>query len=196
MKASNRTRATLARLAVACILGLSAGPTAAASETYLQYRVEIEAPRHLASVLRSSLDLVRWQGYETMTVELLERLVREARTEATEVLAAHGYFSPLVEARIESEGVARVIHLKVDPGAPTRVRSVSLRFAGPISQGDAEDRATLARTESEWKLAAGEIFTQGAWEDAKRAALESVSRQRYLLARIAASEARIDPASQ
>lgn len=195
MIASNRTRATLARLA-ACLLLLWCFRAAGAEEAYLRYRVEIEAPKSLAGVLRADLDLVRWEGYETMTPELLERLVREARTEAAEILAAHGYFSPAVASHIEGEGATRVVRIRVDPGPPTRVRSVHLRVTGPMSQGDAADRAAIARIESEWKLPVGETFTQAAWDQAKRAAVESVSQRRYLLARIAESEARIDPASQ
>jgi len=195
MRAPNRTHAAIARL-LACLLLLWSFRAAGAEEAYLRYKVEIEAPKRLAGVLRADLDLVRWEGYETMTPELLERLVREARTEAAEILAAHGYFSPVIESRIEGEGASRIVRLSVDPGAPTRVRSVELRVTGPMAQGDAADREAIARTESEWKLAAGETFTQGAWDAAKRAALESVARRRYLTARISESEARIDPASQ
>jgi translocation and assembly module TamA len=185
------------RLATACLaLFLLAGRAAAAEESYLRYKVEIEAPKRLAGVLRAALDLVRWEGYETMTPELLERLVREARAEAAEILAAHGYFSPVVEARIEGEGAMRVVRIEVQPGAPTRVRKVDFVVTGPMARGDAIDREARVRAESEWKLAVGETFTQAGWDQAKRAALESVSLRRYLTARISESEARIDPASQ
>ena len=174
----------------------AAGSALAAEETYLKYEVEIAAPGSLAKLLRAELDLVRWQGHETMTPELLDRLVAEARTEAANLLAAQGYFSPRIESRIEGSGVERTVHLDVDPGPATRVSAVNLRFSGPIAQGDAEDRSAIALAESEWKLAKGEVFTQAGWEDAKRSVRDSVSKKRYLLARIAESEARIDPASR
>jgi translocation and assembly module TamA len=178
------------------LLAATADGASAADESYVKYEVEISAPGKLARLLRDELDLVRWQGHETMTPELLERLVAEARTEAANMLAAQGYFSPRIESRIAGRGAERIVHLDVDAGAATRVRSVNLRFAGPIAQGDAEDRAAVARAESEWKLAKGEVFTQAGWDEAKRAARDSVSQRRYLAARIAESEARIDPASQ
>ncbi len=192
-RAGPRPFAALLRLACVAI-ALWAGAAAAQVEAYVRYKVEITAPRPIEQLLRSDLDLLRWQGYETMTDELLERLVREARTEAAEVLAAQGYFTPRIESRIEAEGVARTVHLEVDPGMPVRVRSVSLRFSGAITQPEANQGATVARIQAQWKLAPGEIFTQAAWQGAKRSAVESVANRRYLLARIAASEAKIDPA--
>ena len=184
------------RPASACLGLLLLAGAAAAADPVVRYQVEIKAPERLARILRADLDLVRWESFETMTPELLGRLAREARNEATDILAAHGYFSPVVESRIEGSGDTRVVHLAVVPGPPTRVRSVNLRVTGAISQGDSVDREAIARTESEWKLAVGQVFTQGAWDQAKRAAVESLSRRRYLLARITESEARIDPASQ
>jgi len=183
-------------LVIAYVLLAAVDRAAAATEEYLKYRVEISAPRQLARLLHDELDLVRWESHETMTAELLARLVAEARTDAANLLAAHGYFTPEIGSRIEGTGTERVVHLDIEPGPATRVRAVNLRFAGPIAGGDAEDRATIARIESDWKLAKDEVFTQGAWDGAKRAARDSVARRRYLLARITDSEARIDPASQ
>ena len=192
MTAAGRTWLAIAYL----LLAAAAGRVTAAEESYLKYEVEIAAPRELKKLLRDGLDLVRWQGHETMTPELLARLVAEARTDAANILAAHGYFSPEIGSRIEGTGVERKVHLDIDPGPATRIRVVNLRFTGPIAQGDADDRAAVAQAESEWKLAKGDVFTQAGWDEAKRAARDAVARRRYLLARIADSEARIDPPSQ
>ena len=183
-------------LVLVCFLLAAASRAAAADEEYLKYKVEISAQGHLARLLHDELDLVRWEGHETMTPELLARLVAEARMQAANILAAHGYFTPQIESRIEGTDSERVVHLDIELGPATRVRAVNVRFAGPIEQGDAEDRAAMALVESDWKLAKDEVFTQAGWEEAKRAARDSVARRRYLLARITDSEARIDPASQ
>ena len=49
------------------------------------------------------------------------------------------------------------------------------------------------RIRREWLLRKGEPFTQKDWEDAKRDAVRKLSAWRYAAARIASSEARIDP---
>ena len=112
MTAASRTWVAIAFF----LLAATAGRASAAEETYLQYEIEIAAPGPLAKLLRSQLDLVRWQGHETMTPELLERLVAEARTEATNLLEAQGYFSSRIESRIEGTGAQRTVYLEVEPG--------------------------------------------------------------------------------
>ena len=68
----------------------------------MRYRVEIDAPRAIANVLRSALDLVRWEDYEDMTAVVLERLIREGVDQAREAAAAQGYFSAHVDIAVEN----------------------------------------------------------------------------------------------
>lgn len=171
----------------------AAGAAVAEPTPFVAFRVEIAAPEPLGALLRSELDLYRWQGYETMTGELLERLIVEARAQAAAILAAQGYFTPHIESRIESDADGRDVRLSIEPGLPTRVSAIALRFSGPVAEGDARDREAMARAQAQWALPQGALFTQAAWGSAKSGAVEALARQRYLLARVASSETKIDP---
>src|SRR5262249_22893176 len=57
----------------------------------LQFRVEIEAPGELHAQLQKGLDLMRWQHDPHMTMDALQRLVVEARSETERAAAAEGY---------------------------------------------------------------------------------------------------------
>ena len=176
-------------------LGLAAFSARGAEmpEGTVAYRVEIVAPAPFDAALRAELGLVRWQGYDTMTEALLGRLVEEARGEAAAILEAQGYFRPRIESRIAARDAERVVRLTVEPGEPVRVTAVDLRFSGPIAAGEARDALAVAETRAAWALPVGAVFTQAAWTQAKASAVERIARQRYLLARIAGSEATIDP---
>jgi translocation and assembly module TamA len=183
-------------VAAAALLALAAPAYPQPPDPYVKYRVEIAAPRPLVDPLRSGLDLYRWQGYETMTPELLRRLMTEAEAEARDILAAQGYFSAAVSATLDAAAEPQVVRLAVEPGEPTRVTGVDLRLAGPIAADRAQADAMLARLRDDWPLPAGAVFTQADWDRAKRLAVAIVSERLYAGARIAASEARIDPGTR
>jgi translocation and assembly module TamA len=158
----------------------------------VRYRVSVEAPGEFARVLTEGLSLTRWQADPQMTLELLQRLVDEALEEARQTLATEGYFSPRIEASIERDEEPWVVLLRVETGERTEVREVDLRFSGPATQ-DREARPGLRRIREDWSLRLGAPFRQEDWEIAKRDALRELSSWRYAAARIAKSEARIDP---
>ncbi|MGE5792049.1 MAG: autotransporter assembly complex protein TamA [Bacteroidota bacterium] len=178
---------------VVLFLALAVPAWAQTPAQYVKYRVEIDAPLPLREPLRAGLDLHRWQGYETMTPELLRRLMTEAETEARDILAANGYFSPKVSATLDTGTEPQVVRLAVEPGEPTRVTGVDIRLTGAIAGDRAQEDAMLARAREDWLLPVGAVFTQVDWDRTKRRAVEIVSERLYAGARIAASEARIDP---
>src|SRR5262249_39691795 len=55
-----------------------AGQALAQAPDHPRYRVEIQAPRELRDMLKSGLNLIRWQNDEALSPTLLERLVDEA----------------------------------------------------------------------------------------------------------------------
>ncbi len=159
------------------------------------FRVEIAAPAPLADALRDNLDLVRWQRYDALTDELLERLLAEARAQAREIAATRGFFSPEVEVRTASDEKGRVVRVAVAPGEPTRVRSVRIDHAGPVLTDDG-GAARMAAVREAWPLQVGDVFTQPGWQAAKGVAVNTLSAERYAAAGIAASRATIDPAAR
>ena len=177
------------RFAVAVLALLIAGT---ASAQGLRYRVQVEAPRELEKTLRQGLSITRWTNDPKMTAEQLRRLGEEAVREAREVAATEGYFSAQVELRIDETDPEWTVALKVEPGARTHVGGVDIRFSGPATQ-DEEARRHLARVRDSWRLRRGDVFRQQTWDMAKREALRELASWRYAAARIAESQATIDP---
>ena len=177
----------------ALLLAPAAPVHAQAPSPYVKHRVAIDAPLALADALRSGLDLYRWQGYETMTPELLARLMTEAELEARNILAANGYFSPAVKATLDAAVEPQVVRIAVEPGEPARVTDLDLRFSGPLADDNARADALMKAVREDWLLPPGTIFTQLEWDRAKRRAVDIVAERLYAGARIAQSEARIDP---
>ena len=165
---------------------------APAARAAIRFRVIIDAPRPYDRMLEQGLDLVRWQRDERMTPELLERLVVEAQRAVHEAMAAEGYFSAQVRSAIEHGPAEATVRLTVDPGPRTRISAVRMRFQGAIAE-EAQNEAQMAAVRKSWTLPAGAPFREADWEIAKRDALAKLRSGRYASARIAASEARIDP---
>lgn len=161
----------------------------------LQYRVEIEAPREMADTLRQGLNLARWQNDPQMTPEQLRRLAEEAVREARETAATEGYFSASVSVSVEEGADPWIVRLTMDPGERTEVGEVDVWFRGPATEDD-EARELLRRVRDGWSLRRGQPFRQEDWEAAKRAAVRELSNWRYAGARIARSQALIDPAAR
>jgi translocation and assembly module TamA len=165
--------------------------SAALAQTGLKYRVEINAPKDMAEVLRKGLNVERWQNDPQMTPEQLRRLADEAEREARELAATEGYFSPRVEVSIQEGPQPWTVRLVLQPGERVHVADIDLRFSGPAAQ-DPQAAAIFKRVRDTWPLQRGEPFQQAEWDAAKRRALREMSTFRYAGARIAASEARID----
>ena len=158
----------------------------------LKYRVQIEAPRDIADMLRQGLNLARWQNDPQMTPEQLRRLAEEAVREARETAATEGYFSARVALSIEEAVEPWVVRLRVDPGERTEVGEIDIRFSGPAVD-DEEARDALKRVRDNWTLRRGQPFRQADWEAAKRRAVRELGTWRYAAARVADSQALIDP---
>lgn len=166
---------------------------AASSLPALSYRVEVIAPAPLKATLERDVGLVRWQDYAEMTIDLLDRLAREAIDETRNAAAAAGYFSAEVDVRIDRSADPVAVTLKVEPGAATRIGSVRIVVTGPATTDAPLGTDTIARLTRDWSLPEGEAFRQSAWTIAKERALATLSGTVYAAARIERSEALIDP---
>jgi translocation and assembly module TamA len=160
------------------------------------YRLVIEAPEGVKGVLERGLSLARWRDYVGMTGPLLRRLVAESVPEVRQTLNAEGWFSPRIETSVEAAGGGWVVRIKVDPGEPTRVTAVDLHFTGPVTQSGSDGEARMKAAREAWSLSVGARFRQADWTAAKARSLAALTELRYAGASIAASEARIDPASR
>jgi translocation and assembly module TamA len=175
-------------IALGALLAVLAGPAAA------KYDVTIDAPRAMRKLLEKHLDLARFASRDDVTDDQFDFLVTATAQQVRDLAATDGYFSPVVrtDVRAGSKG-KREVTVHVDPGPRTIVSSVALTFEGPVRT---EEPARENAARFAFSLHTGDPFTQSAWSDAKEAALKALEARRYLGAKIAHSQARIDPSTR
>jgi translocation and assembly module TamA len=162
----------------------------------IRYRVVVDAPKDFVETLTQSVDLVRWQSYADMTDDLLDRLVAQAEAQAREAASTIGYFTPNVDIAVDRRTDPFTVTLKVEPGPATRIAEVHIAVTGPAADDKGAGEAAIARLESDWALPRQAIFGQAAWDRAKTRAVATLAASPYAAAKLAASEARIDPDTQ
>lgn len=158
----------------------------------MRYRVEIVAPDEIAAAMRSAVDLVRWQNYEDMTEDLLDRLARDAVPQSREAAATQGYFSATVDIRVDRAEKPVTITVTVAPGTPTEIKSVDIDVTGPARDAP-EGQAAIATLRDQWLLPVGRVFRQETWTSAKNLAVGTLAASPYAAAKLTASQAKIDP---
>ncbi len=178
----------------------AAAPASAASGAGAQptYRLDVQAPDALKTMLVTYLDLSRFQsatGESGVTPSELDRLVRAAPAQARALLETEGYFNAEVEIEREA-GTPPVVRLKVEPGPRTRVGSVSLIERGPLQtageRGDAAAQAVERELADNWPLKVGAPWRQPAWSAAKVETLARLHAAGYPAATQIESRAEID----
>jgi translocation and assembly module TamA len=180
-------RATL-RTVIATVIALMCG----SAQAELPYRVELVGPSELKAVVEPILDLPRWRDFPGMTPDLLRRLAVEERDSIRAAVETEGYFSANVSTEVTEGDPEWVVRIAIEPGERTRIAQVDIRFSGPLlSDPDAEERMKSVR--KSWRLPVGDLFRQADWDAAKLAAVRDVAALKYAAARVASSEARIDP---
>ncbi len=157
--------------------------------------VEVEAPDELKTLLARHLEAARAarlnEAFDEVEVARLHGLSEKS---ARELLATEGYFSPRIDGAMTKAGEDWVLRYSVTPGPRTRVRAVKIDFAGAVA---GEERARMRGwAERAFTLKPDMPFRQADWDAAKTALLRPLLSVRYPAARIAASEARIDPEAQ
>lgn len=143
---------------------------------------------------------------EDVTAEELQRLQQASLKTAHELLATEGYFSPRISSVIEGAGAAQVVRYSVEAGPRTSIEAVSIRFEGAIAGTgpdetgqaglDARNKRLRERIQANFALKPGMPFRQADWDAAKLAALRPLLLNVYPAARLAGSEAKVDPATQ
>ncbi|MFL6657859.1 MAG: autotransporter assembly complex protein TamA [Massilia sp.] len=158
----------------------------------IDYRVVIDAPGPLATLLEDNLDLLRWRGNPRVDQEQLQRLVKAAPEQAKVLIATEGYYSPTVSAGLDTSGSTPVVRVLVEPGEPVVVGDVDLVLQGfaPVGGAPAFNPADLR---ARWALGVGQRFRQADWEGAKRGLLRQVMQARYPRAQLLDSSATVDP---
>ncbi len=163
---------------------LALSPPALSVQTY---QVEIAAPRPFRKLLTENLEIVKRRDSPLMTEDQLRRIYRNTPEEIRKLMATQGFFSPKIESSLKLPNGKWLARFSVEPGEPSRIARVSIEFEGAI------EPQRVAELREKWRLESGEIFSQEEWDSAKRALLRELSAKRYAYARIAKSEARVNP---
>lgn len=179
----------------------TAAPAAAEEPDRAVYRLEVQAPGDLRTLLTTYLDLARFQSApqtEGITAAELDRLVAAAPAQARSLLETEGYFN--AQVRIErvpadAEGVP-LLRVHVDPGPRALIERVELDATGELQTraalGQAAAVDTLAELRRDWPLKPGEPFRQGDWSGAKNGTLAHLRAAGYPAASWAETAARVD----
>ncbi|MDB5854381.1 MAG: hypothetical protein JWR22_2422 [Herminiimonas sp.] len=184
---------------LAVVLTVVAHPSHLVAQTLSHYVVEIVGAGELDSLLQGNLTISRHAEDSDTAVEELERLVAITPQQIKDLLATEGYFSPRVSGNLEHSGNSYTARFQVELQAPVVVASADIRFSGDIATRAREERrseARMDRLKRQWGLGPGQRFRQAEWTDSKNALLKGLINQDYPAARIADSEARIDPTAR
>lgn len=149
--------------------------------------VSLQAPKSIKKFLKKHIELPK----EPFTDELSERaFVRRINQEIKDLLTTRGYFTSTVKLGKKKDKSVTVI--SIDPGALTRIRSVSITFQGAITQAGEIEEAYLDKLRKGFLIKEGKAFRSQKWEEAKTALLATVAQEKYAAARIIKSEALVD----
>lgn len=148
----------------------------------------------MRELLEKHIELQRYRAVTDLDEAELNRLVVLAERNVRNLVGTLGYFSP--EIRITREGGANqrpTIVVAVDPGEATLTGAVAIDFAGDIADSpDPDAIAQRSEIRRDWRLPAGQRFTQDAWDSAKTQALRQLVARRYPAGKLAYSLADVD----
>jgi translocation and assembly module TamA len=166
-----------------------------ASQSPAAFELQIDAPQAVRDLLNTHLEITRYRELTDLSDTELTRLMQVAKEDSRGLLATAGYFTPEIEAQLETspnDDKRRTVRLSVKPGEPAVVGDVRLQFVGAIAQ-DPDARLQREQIQNDWSLRSGMRFTQERWDDAKLQAVQQLSRERFATAAIVTSLADIDP---
>ncbi|HEY0845257.1 MAG TPA: autotransporter assembly complex family protein [Noviherbaspirillum sp.] len=146
-------------------------------------------------MLREHLDISR-QAEAGLPPDELRRLLLSTPEQVASLLATEGYFTPAIRHELDTGTTPWTVRIVVNPGPVTRVASVEIRFTGEIASGPHTDPERMDTLRRRWDLDPGDVFRQAAWSAEKSELLKGLLLRDYPAARIARSEARIDPAAR
>lgn len=122
--------------------------------------------------------------------EALLRFSRGAEEQTRKAAQALGYYQARVETEVKPAGdkdkPAQLI-IRVEPGEPVRLRSVTVRIDGPASE------LKVFRIPDSKALRPGEQLNHGTYEDAKRLIQNQASRYGFFAGRFERQRLAVDP---
>ncbi|KAF0865753.1 autotransporter assembly complex family protein [Pseudomonas sp. LD120] len=118
--------------------------------------------------------------------EALLRFSRGAEEQAKKAAQALGYYQPHIESEVRGGEKPRLL-LRIDPGEPVHLRSVTIRVEGPAAA------LKSFRTPDSLQLKPGAVLNHGHYEDAKRLIQNQASRYGFFSGRFTRQQLLVDP---
>lgn len=155
----------------------------------VQYPVIVKTGHQdMTELIEQYLPLIQYQKKEVLDEEQIGYLVEDTPDEIRKLLRTEGYFNTQISIAKQGKGYL----IEVDLGERTHIDNVSVMIGGDILQdqhlGDYYKNAF-----SNWKLPVGHPFRQEDWTNSKASVLSAVTRKKYPLAKLAHTEATINP---
>lgn len=169
-----------------------AGLSAAALAQKPTYAVQLNGAGDYQDLLEKNLSIIERAGDKEVSADELQRRVSTTPQQIRDLLATEGYFSPRVEGSLEGAAGSKVARFSIELGTPATIGAVKIDFQGAIADNP-EMARRMEQLRRQWSLKAGQRFRQGAWDDAKGNLLKGLLNRDYPAARIAASQALVDP---
>ncbi len=165
-----------------------------------QFRLEVQAPPALRTLLLQHLDLARLQqaaGVEDLTPGEIDRLIGAAAAQARSLLETEGYFNAEVAVRRADDGrLPPLLRMTVEPGPRAHIDRLTFEVQGGLydeaARGDAAALALERALRDEWALQPGQPFTQAAWDASKNRVLATLRSNGYLAAQWSGTAAQVD----
>lgn len=198
-------RAIVAALLLGAAAAAPAQPDAAdddtladAAATPMRWRLTVQAPGDLQTLLARHLDLARYADTADAAISRgeLARLVAATPAQAHELLRTEGYFNARITATLAPGNDNPEVRVQVEPGPRVTIQSVQIELSGALARAQDQqqpDALSLAeRLRQDFGLGVDKPYTQAAWSSAKNTVLAQLRAEGYTLATLSGTSAQID----
>lgn len=171
------------------------GDATASTKKRDAFDVDVQAPKDVRKYLDQNLELQRYRTLDDLQDTELSRLLGAAESNARNLLATLGYFSPKIDIKLEntpeSKKAPRTVVVAVEPGERTQIADVNLDFTGQVAT-DPSASGQREKVVRNWSLEKGTPFTQSDWDSAKAGGLRTLTAHRFPTASVQNSSADIN----
>lgn len=149
----------------------------------------------LKKLINDHLTLIAKLDSNRLTMNEWRRLLSQSSLEIKQLLATEGYFSPTISPQESHQDDRHLVIFNIHPNRQAIVQEVSLNFIGEINHLDKRATPNADHLKKSWQLQPNTPFTQKNWSDAKQNVVTRLLSQRFPQAKIAESQALVDPVS-
>ncbi|OYY81876.1 MAG: hypothetical protein B7Y34_03590, partial [Methylophilales bacterium 16-45-9] len=135
-----------------CLLLLSFSLNLYSAEDYTgdDYKVELDAPRDLKSLLEQHLEIISSKNNPRLNPREWQRLFNKAPQQIKALLETEGLFSAQVTSKLEQSPGKNIAYFTITPGPPVLVDKLDIQWQGAVSQQTDKPAQSLATLSDSW----------------------------------------------